>query len=46
VIKKFKSLGVMKCKPCALKWKKSIKAHGKKCRVVKNKQGYEVYRGD
>ena len=42
---KFKELGVMKCKPCALKWKKSLKAKGKKCRVVPVKEGYKVMRG-
>lgn len=43
--KKFKLLGTMKCKPCALKWKQSIKAKGKSCRIVKTKQGYNVLRG-
>jgi hypothetical protein len=42
---KFKELGVMKCKPCAMKWKKSLKAKGKKCRIQKVKSGYKVMRG-
>jgi hypothetical protein len=44
-MKRFKELGVMKCRPCALKWKKSLMEKGKKVRIQKVKSGYKVLRG-